>query len=71
LDEAGISTGIHYPVALPFLKAYDRLGHHSEDFPVAYQYQSEILSLPMYPELSSTMISSTSKSITDYFGKEC
>ena len=70
LNKAGISTGIHYPVALPFLKAYDRLGHHSEDFPVAYQYQSEILSLPMYPELSSTMISSTSKSIRDYFGKE-
>jgi len=55
LNQAGISTGIHYPVALPFLKAYERLGHRPEDFPVAHQYQSEILSLPMYPELTNQM----------------
>jgi len=36
---------------LPFLKAYDYLGHKPEDFPVAYKYKDEILSLPMFPEL--------------------
>ena len=55
LNKVGISTGIHYPVALPLLKAYERLGHRPEDFPVAHQYQSEILSLPMYPELTNQM----------------
>ena len=55
LNKAGISTGIHYPVALPFLKAYSRLEHRPEEFPVAYQYQGEILSLPMYPELTNQM----------------
>ena len=52
LKENGIATGIHYPTPLPFLKAYDYLGHKPEDFPVAYQYQDEILSLPMFPELT-------------------
>ena len=56
LKENGISTGIHYPTALPFLKAYDYLEYNPEDFPVAYQYQNEILSLPMFPELSAEQI---------------
>ena len=52
LKQNGVSTGIHYPTALPFLKAYNYLGHVPGDFPVAYQYSREILSLPMYPELN-------------------
>ena len=56
LGEYGISTSIHYPVALPFMQAYDYLEHKPEDFPIAYQYQDEILSLPMYPELSKSSI---------------
>ena len=52
LKENGIATGIHYPTPLPFLKAYDYLGHKPEDFPVAYSYKDKILSLPMFPELS-------------------
>ena len=56
LGEYGISTSIHYPVALPFMQAYDYLKHKPEDYPIAYQYQNEILSLPMYPELSRSSI---------------
>jgi len=52
----GVSSGIHYPTALPYLKAYEYLGHSPADFPVAYQYSREILSLPMYPELNDTSI---------------
>ena len=52
LKENGIATGIHYPTPLPFLKAYEYLGHKPEDFPVAYQYKDNIMSLPMFPELS-------------------
>ena len=55
LKEHGIASGIHYPTALPFLKAYGYLEHKPEDFPVAYQYPSQILSLPMYPELTEEM----------------
>ncbi|HXF52645.1 MAG TPA: DegT/DnrJ/EryC1/StrS family aminotransferase [Hyphomicrobiaceae bacterium] len=52
LTARGVQSGIHYPVALPFLKAYAYLGHRPEDFPNAFYNQSRILSLPMYPEMS-------------------
>lgn len=52
LSEHCIQTGINYPVALPFLPAYKRLGHVSADFPNAWRNQSRILSLPLYPELA-------------------
>ena len=53
LDEAGISTGIHYPIALHLAKAYERLGFSAGDFPVAEKAASQVLSLPMFPELTS------------------
>lgn len=56
LKENGITTGIHYPTPLPLLKAYKYLEHKKEDFPVAYSYKDEILSLPMYPELTKENI---------------
>ena len=52
----GISTGVHYPIALPNLLAYRYLGHRQEDFPISSRYQSQILSLPMYPELTDEKI---------------
>ena len=66
LKEHGISTGIHYPTALPFLKAYDYLEHKPEDFPLAYNYQSEILSLPMFPELTEEQISYVVEKIKEF-----
>jgi dTDP-4-amino-4,6-dideoxygalactose transaminase len=67
LWEQGIETGIHYPTALPFLKAYELLGHKPEDFPVAHQYQNEILSLPLYPEMTDEMIQHVVASIQSFF----
>ncbi len=52
LAERGISTTIHYPTPLPFLKAYEYLGHSRADFPVAARHQEEMLSLPIYPEMN-------------------
>ena len=51
LAEAGIGTGIHYPVPLHLQKAYDWLGYTAGDFPVAEQVAAEIVSLPMFPGL--------------------
>lgn len=56
LQEAGVSTGIHYPIALPYLQAYRYLGHGPEDFPVAAPFSQRILSLPIYPELTDIQI---------------
>lgn len=67
LDNEGISTGIHYPIALPNLKAYSYLSHKPQDFPVASQYQDQILSLPMYPELSNDGIEYVVDKIKAFF----
>ena len=56
LKSKGISTGIHYPIALPNLKAYSYLNHNGSDFPEATKASQEILSLPMYPELEEKQI---------------
>ncbi len=51
LLENGVETAIHYPTALPFLKCYESYSYQPNDFPVAFDYQSKILSIPMFPEL--------------------
>jgi dTDP-4-amino-4,6-dideoxygalactose transaminase len=56
LGSKGISTGIHYPIALPNLKAYSYLNHNRNDFPQATMVSEEILSLPIYPELTEEQI---------------
>ncbi len=57
LRERGIETAIHYPTALPLLPAYQYLGYVPDAIPVAADYQRQILSLPMYPELAPDQIS--------------
>lgn len=69
LKEQQIETQIHYPVPLPFIKAYNYLNHKPNDFPIAYQYQSEILSLPMYPELTKEEIQYVTFKIKEFFTK--
>ena len=56
LKEAGIATGIHYPIPLHLQPAYKYLGLPTGSFPVAERFASEIMSLPMYPELSADQI---------------
>jgi dTDP-4-amino-4,6-dideoxygalactose transaminase len=66
LKARGVHTGIHYPVALPFLKAYAYLGHRPEHFPNAFHNQSRILSLPMYPEMTGAQRTHIINSISDF-----
>lgn len=56
LKEKGIGTSIHYPTALPFLDCYRHLNHRKDDFPLAFEYQNKILSIPMFPELEAMEI---------------
>lgn len=67
LKENGVETAIHYPTALPLLDAYENRGFSATDFPVAAQYQNEILSLPMYPELTSTQIKYIAEKIKEFY----
>ncbi len=66
LKDRGIATAIHYPKSLPFLKAYRYLGHRPEDFPVAHTFPDEILSLPMFPELTEQEIDYVCDAIREY-----
>ncbi len=52
LAASGIGTAIHYPIPLHQQKAYQRLGYKTGDFPVAERVAPEIVSLPMFPQLS-------------------
>ncbi|HOX25381.1 MAG TPA: DegT/DnrJ/EryC1/StrS family aminotransferase [Candidatus Krumholzibacteria bacterium] len=56
LQAAGVPTGIHYQKALPYLAAFERLGHAPADFPHAFRFQDEILSLPMHGDLTADQI---------------
>jgi dTDP-4-amino-4,6-dideoxygalactose transaminase len=52
LKKANIGTGIHYPIPLHLQKAYASLHYRLRDFPVAERAAGEIVSLPMFPQLS-------------------
>jgi dTDP-4-amino-4,6-dideoxygalactose transaminase len=56
LKEQGIATGLHYPVPLHLQKAYAGMGLGPGSFPVAERAAEQILSLPMYPELTAEQI---------------
>ena len=53
LKKAGIGSGIHYPIPLHLQKAYASLNYGPGDFPVAERVAAEILSLPMFPQLTA------------------
>ena len=57
LEEKGIHTLIHYPIAMHLQKAYACLGYKKGDFPIAEKICSEELSIPLYPGLRDEEIS--------------
>ena len=67
LKSKGIETSVHYPVPLPFLDAYKYLGHQPGDFPVANKYRHQILSLPMYAELTEEMMGYVDTTIKEFY----
>jgi dTDP-4-amino-4,6-dideoxygalactose transaminase len=66
LKSKGIATGIHYPIALPNLKAYAYLGHKPADFPHATKASEEIMSLPMFPELQESQVEKIASDISSF-----
>jgi dTDP-4-amino-4,6-dideoxygalactose transaminase len=69
LAEKGIATGIHYPIPLPFLKAYSYLGHKPADFPIAYSMKDEILSLPIHGDMTDEQVAYVIASLKDIVNK--
>jgi len=69
LSSLGIETSVHYPVILPNMSIYSYLGYIPEDFPVASGMQEEILSLPIFPELTVSQIQFVAESIQSFYKK--
>ena len=53
LEEAGIQTGLHYPIPLHLQKAYQHLGGQAGDYPVAEKVARECLTLPLFAEMTA------------------
>ena len=53
LKEQGIQTGVHYPVPVHLQPAFADLGYRAGQFPASERAAKEVLSLPMFPELSA------------------
>ena len=63
LKAADIGCAIHYPTPLPFVEAYKYKDHQPEDFPIATQVTSRILSLPMYAEMGEDAMKNVRKTL--------
>ena len=64
LTQAGIQTGVHYPIPVHLQPAYRDLGYSLGDFPVSERAAAEVLSLPISPELTSEQV----EKVTSAFG---
>jgi dTDP-4-amino-4,6-dideoxygalactose transaminase len=70
LTQLGISTGIHYPIPVHLQPAYRELRYQRGDFPVTEQAAEEILSLPMYAELTGEAIACVAEAISTFVPTE-
>lgn len=66
LAARGIATGIHYPIPIHRQPAYEDLGHGEGAFPVTERCSSEVLSLPMYAELTPELIERVAEAIGEF-----
>jgi len=67
LSGRGIGSQVMYPLEVPYQPAYQHLGYHEGDFPVADAHVKEILCLPMFPELSEEEVRRTATAICEFF----
>jgi dTDP-4-amino-4,6-dideoxygalactose transaminase len=66
LTERKVYTGIHYPIPIHLQRAYQDLGYQRGDFPITERYADQIVSLPMYAELTPQMIDYTVESVLSF-----
>ncbi len=67
LKARGIETGIHYPIPLHLQPVYEGLGYRKGDFPHAEQAAEDILSLPMFPELTEPQILQIVDAVIEFY----
>ena len=70
LAAQGIQTGIHYPTPVHLLPAFEDLGYRPGQFPHSERAANEVLSLPMYPELTDAQIDRVATGVTEFMRKK-
>jgi dTDP-4-amino-4,6-dideoxygalactose transaminase len=66
LSERGIGTGVHYPVPIHLQEASAFLGYRLGDFPVTERIAGEVVSLPMYAELTDAQVDTVASAVTEF-----
>jgi len=66
LGERGIGTGVHYPVPIHLQEAAAFLGYRQGDLPVTERLAGEILSLPMFAEMTDAQVDTTAAAVTEF-----
>jgi dTDP-4-amino-4,6-dideoxygalactose transaminase len=69
LKTKSIGSSIYYPLSLHLQKVYQDLGYKMGDIPNAEKVQAEVLSLPIYPELSEANVTEVASAIREFFSK--
>jgi dTDP-4-amino-4,6-dideoxygalactose transaminase len=65
LGKQGIQTGTHYPIPVHLQPAHADLGYHAGDFPVAEQAAHEVLSLPIFPEMTREQVETVAAAVSE------
>ncbi|MGC9453977.1 MAG: DegT/DnrJ/EryC1/StrS family aminotransferase [Phycisphaerae bacterium] len=68
LGEKGVASGVYYPLCLHQQECFASLGCSAGDFPAAEQAAAEVISLPVYPELSDEQVEYVAESIREFYG---
>ena len=68
LNGRQIRSGVHYPIPFHLQQAFEHIGFGPSSCPVAESQASQILSLPMFPEISNRQIDNVVRAISEYYG---
>lgn len=66
LQTRGIGTAVHYPITMPLQEAFKELGYKPGDFPVAEKASKQVLSLPLYAELTDQQVAQVVEAVNIY-----
>ncbi len=69
MKEAGVGTGVHYPIPIHLQESFQDLGYSEGSFPVTEKLAGEILSLPMYPEIQTEAVQYVAGIVRDHVTK--
>src|SRR5205085_10440414 len=64
LQAAGIGAGVHYPVPVHLQPAFRELGHGEGSFPVTERAARQILTLPLYPQITEAQQTRVAETLT-------